>query len=365
MKTITLFICTLASGGAEHQMVLLANLLVEKGYKVEIVTFGDETDHYTISDLIERKRIAFGGSKLKKVLGIFLFFLKTKSDCIISYTQRANALMLPAMFLRPNINIIVGERNFTIGPSTNREKLLLNLLYKRANHIVPNSYSQANHIIEAKPILKDKVKVVINYTDLNEYKLSPMEVNKVLKIGIFCRYASQKNYERFLKAVSAVKERVDVSFEVHWYGHASKLGQVNPDYDRFSSLVNKLQLQKVVFPHDSIKNVSAIIPQFDVMCLPSLFEGFSNALSEYICCGRPVIASNISDNSLMVKDGINGYLFNPKDEKDIALALKRIISLSHEERLKMGQESRKIAESLFDKEIFIESYIKLIENNNR
>ena len=35
MKRVTLFIAALSSGGAEHQLTILANLLVERGYEVE------------------------------------------------------------------------------------------------------------------------------------------------------------------------------------------------------------------------------------------------------------------------------------------------------------------------------------------
>ena len=98
-----------------------------------------------------------------------------------------------------------------------------------------------------------------------------------------------------------------------------------------------------------------------MMCLPSLHEGFSNSISEYICCGRPVICSDVSDNSVMVHDGENGFLFDPLNVESIMEAFVRYFDISFEQRDKMGVRSREIAESLFDKDKFIESYIKLIE----
>ena len=99
----------------------------------------------------------------------------------------------------------------------------------------------------------------------------------------------------------------------------------------------------------------------DVMCLPSLFEGFSNSLSESICCGKPVLASNISDNPIIVRDGVNGFLFNPTDVDDMANSIKKMLDLSDDERIEMGNRSRSHALSLFNLEKFTNDYVEIIE----
>ena len=98
------------------------------------------------------------------------------------------------------------------------------------------------------------------------------------------------------------------------------------------------------------------------MCLPSLWEGFSNTLSEYICCGRPVIASDVADNGVMVKEGINGFLFNPTEVTEIVSCFENYFSLPDEKTDQMAHESRNIAEELFSKEKFANSYVQLIES---
>ena len=361
MKKITFFICTLSSGGAEHQMSILAKLLAEKGYDIEIVTFGDEPDHYPLTKKIKRTRIAPEKSRLRKALAIFKFFSLVKTDCIISFEQRNNAVMLPAMFFRPKIRVIAGERNCTMGVPDHIEMILFKFLYRRANWIVPNSYSQAKHIEHNYPSFYPKVHVIINYTNLDEYMVQPNENSDMVQIGVFCRYAPQKNYERFLSAIALLVKRGHTNFKVHWYGAMQKLGQANPDYVRFAQLVEEIGLQTYVYPLDSVTNVAQKIPRYDVLCIPSLYEGFSNSLSEYICCGRPVLASDVSDNVLMVHDGENGFLFNPENVEEITAAFKKMLSLSPEERYIMGVKSRKIAEELFNKDRFVDDYVNLIE----
>ena len=96
-------------------------------------------------------------------------------------------------------------------------------------------------------------------------------------------------------------------------------------------------------------------------CEPSLFEGFSNSISEAICCGMPVLASDVSDNGLMIKNGVNGFLFDPHNIHTIVESIVSFINLSEEEIYQMGIESRRIAEGLFDKGVFANGYIELID----
>ena len=74
-----------------------------------------------------------------------------------------------------------------------------------------------------------------------------------------------------------------------------------------------------------------------------------------------MLVSDVSDNGMMVEDGVNGYLFNPYDVQDMADAIEKMLKLSSKEREEMGKRSRKKAEELFDKEQFIGSYIDIIE----
>lgn len=127
-------------------------------------------------------------------------------------------------------------------------------------------------------------------------------------------------------------------------------------------MMKEYGLTDTIIIKDPTREVASLIPQYDVLCLPSLHEGFSNSISEYICCGRPVICSNVSDNPVMVKEGENGFLFDPTDASDIAEAFSRFFSLTKEMRTAMGRRSREIAEALFDKERFISAYIDLIES---
>lgn len=358
---IVFFINTLSSGGAEHQMSYLANFLDELGHNIRIVTFGDMPDHYPLNPSIERIRLAPHKSKIIKAFKIFLFFTKVKCDWVISFCQDNNLLSIPGLFFNPKRKLIVGERNCTLGGLTRLEKILFRGLYGRASFIVPNSHSQAAHIVKYVPELKNKIKVITNYTDTDRF------INKKRKddsgkktFCIFAKYAPQKNCFRFAEVLRILKsEGIDI--HVDWFGNKHLPGdKVNTYYMEFQEMIEKLGIQDMLTLRDKVNNVEEKMTQYDYFCLPSLFEGFSNALAEAICCGLPVLAGDVSDNGMMVEHGINGFLFNPLDTASMVDTFKSAIKLKDRDLDVMGRKSRDKACVLFNKEKFINSYLELI-----
>lgn len=362
MKSITCFIGALGGGGAEHQMTQLAEMLVEKGYTVSIATFLDIPDHYPLSQKVKRIRLAPEGTRFAKIRAIFRFFLSVKTDCVISYTQRANLLCLIPLLFRRKIKVIVGERNMSRGKQTKREKQLFNFLYNRADFIVPNSITQAKYIVGKKSKFESKVVPINNYTDINLFKASPLPLGSVLRIAIFARFQRQKNCLRFAEMLGLLKKCSTRRFEIDWYGRHDFDNPTLTDYfTRFEAKVKEEGIEDILHIKDPVKDVSHQLTNYDVVCLPSVLEGFSNSIAEGIASGKPMLVSDISDNSRMVRQGENGMLFNPFEVSDMLDVFKRFLALSDETLVQMGQRSREIAEELFDRDRFIQDYIRLIE----
>ncbi len=364
MKRVLFIGSGLASGGAEHQCAQLMNMLVDRGYDVTYASFSSVADHYYVRPSVNRVYLSADKSTPWKVLSVFFYLLKTKADVVFAYSQRMSVLSLPALLFRPRIKAISSERNFTISAPDSFEKILVKTgLYRRSNYIVPNNYSQGRYLSKVMPSIAKKIHVIPNYTDINTYKPSPLPNGPIIRIGVCCRFEGQKNFQRFVEMLGKVKQKGYSAFHVEWYGNHTFKNDWQIAY--FEEGINKIKqygLTDVITIHDATKEVPKLIRYFDAMCLPSLHEGFSNSISEYICCGRPVICSDVSDNSVMVHEGENGFLFNPLDVDDMCRAFVSLLNTSSEQRSEMGKRSREIAESLFDKESFINSYINLIEN---
>ena len=364
MKNIVFIGAGLASGGAEHQCTQLMNMLIENGYEVTYASFGEVLDHYEVSPKVKRVWLGKGKSTIRKIFEVEKYLFAVKADVIFAFSQRLSTLTLFPMLLRPRLKVISSERNYTIGAPDQYEKILTRTgIYRRANFIVPNNYSQGKYLAKKMPSIAKKIRVITNYTEVDTYAPTPLPCNDIPRIGIFCRFERQKNFHRFIDMLGTLKQRGGPAFHINWYGNHNFRTTVQKEY--FDEGLRKIQeygVEDYITIHEPTREVARLIPTFDVMCLPSLHEGFSNSISEYICCGRPVICSDVSDNSVMVHEGENGFLFNPLDVEDMSRAFTAYLKTSPLERMQMAAKSREIAESLFDKETFIQKYIDLIES---
>ncbi len=360
MSKISFIITSFSSGGAEHQLQELSNALVENGYEIEIATFADLSDHYELNDRILRTRIAQGKNKVIKLLALWKYLLTNKSDIIFSFGQREGILVSFPLYLT-NRSFFLGERNTDLKRLPWRKRLCLNLTYRRATRIIPNSHTQGEIIRRNFPSCSSKITVITNYTDIYKYKCANYQNHKSLNICIFARYTTQKNYERFAYAIKMLKEDASVEFHFDWYGSIyGNNHEVSTHYLQFQNLIKEFDIEKQITLHDAIHNVAEKMQDFDAFCLPSIFEGFSNSLSEAISCGLPCIVSDVSDNKIMVVDEENGFLFDPYNVESIKNALMRFICLPYEVRKSMAIKSRMNAEKLFDKNKFVRKYQELL-----
>lgn len=362
MKKICCFIGSLSSGGAEHQMCLLTSFLAEKGYDVTIITIDDVEDHYPLDIRVKRVRLAQGKSYIVKLLSFMSAALCVKADVVLTWGLSQNVFLLPPLLLRPDVSVICGERNFTAGRNSKWERILYAGLYIKSKYIVANSYSQTEYEKDKHPFFASRMKTITNYTEIDKYVYKQVKHSDEIRVGVVARCEEQKNVHRFLRALGNVKRLSNQPFHVDWYGNRHFNTQHQQKYyEDCLQIIKDNSLEGDVEFKDATTKVHEVISQYDVMCLPSLFEGFSNSLSEYICCGRPVLCSDVSDNHVMVHNGENGFLFDPLSEESIVESFLSFFKLSGEERDRMCNKSREIAELLFNKEKFVAEYIRCIE----
>ena len=253
--------------------------------------------------------------------------------------------------------LIVSERN-TTQVLTKREKLKF-WLYRRADYVVPNSYSQEAFIKNHYPTLGKKTVAITNFTDTEHFSPAGSAVNQVPVMLTVGRVAKQKNVLAYLEAVRMVKEKgVDVRFL--WYGNSQK-GE--DEYARqCKEAVMALGIADVFEFHPATSHILSVYQQCDIFCLPSLYEGFPNVLCEAMGCGKPVVCSRVCDNERIVNEGENGLLFNPQNVDDIAEKLERMMQMPKDQMEQWGRRSRELAEERFSEESFVNQYISLIES---
>jgi L-malate glycosyltransferase len=114
-------------------------------------------------------------------------------------------------------------------------------------------------------------------------------------------------------------------------------------------------------------DIPDILGGFDIYIHPSRREGLPVSAMEAAASRLPLIGSEAGGIPEIVRNGINGYLFNSEDYETLAYCLYIMIT-DKETRLKMSEESIRIAESEFNVDIqtnkMAELYLLFIRNKN-
>jgi 1,2-diacylglycerol 3-alpha-glucosyltransferase len=95
--------------------------------------------------------------------------------------------------------------------------------------------------------------------------------------------------------------------------------------------------------HKSVHEIADLYASAKCLVLPSTSEPWGLVVNEAMASGLPIIVSSkcgCADD--LVADGSNGFQFDPCDVADLCSKMERISLLSEQDRLVMGDHSRKI-----------------------
>lgn len=212
--------------------------------------------------------------------------------------------------------------------------------------VMPRSYSFQNmedvEVFEGLHILsRDKVVLTrgsgVNTTEYSEAPFPPKF--SFLFVG---RLVRGKGVLDYLEAARMVKKvhpevRFDLIGPFDSNPTALKINDIQPYIDEST----------VVF-HGKQSYVRSFQEASSAFVLPSYYgEGTPKSALEAMSTGRPLIVADAVGCREVVKDGVNGFLVPPQNPKAIAKAMMNLIEEPGLKE-KMGLESRRMAEEVFD-----------------
>lgn len=364
-KKILCLIDSLGMGGAERQMIGLAQVLKDKNYNVDLATYynvnsyAELINQYHLNPIIIHTK----NSKFLKLIAIGYFIYQKNYDVVIAYKNGPTVIGCLLRMLGLKFRLLVSERNTS--QSINFKERIKFWLYRKADWIVPNSHAQERFILKQFPSLASKTHVITNYTDIYQFYPNtnsiPLPPKKHIQVLTVARISPQKNILCYLQAAQKIC-RIIPNIRFLWVGNAHK-GQ--DAYEKeCKKEVEQLGLKDFFKFIPETLNIAEYYRKADIFCLPSLYEGYPNVICEAMSSGLPIAASDICDNSIIVEDTRNALLFNPTNVDSIVSTLITLCSKTSSELYKMGMSSRKIAENKFSQEAFATKYIELIDFGN-
>ncbi len=201
------------------------------------------------------------------------------------------------------------------------------------SHVIAVSEDERNHAID---LGLDPGHVHVCFNGISEEPVQELPDRTKLKIpadaiviGFVGRLAHQKAPERLLD----VALRLNLP-AVHWVMVGDgPLAKTLGARCRENGLASS-------FHWVGARNGHAMMRIFDVLALPSRYEGFAYVLIEALQCGLPIVVNDVGGARHAVRDGVNGFVCREGDLESFAAGIRRLVEDARL-RSEMSRESRK------------------------
>lgn len=189
------------------------------------------------------------------------------------------------------------------------EEKMVPVIYKNAEKIHAVSKSLADALIDLN--LSDTKPIAIpNVVDTDVFKYREKERSNTFRFIHISSLTNQKNPEGMLEAFSLVKKkRNDFALKI-----------IGPATEKFKNMIKHLSLDKEVIFMGEIPyaDVAKEISSSDAMVHFTRYETFGCVIAESLCCGVPVIVSNLDVTRELVTDRVTGLLVTESQVQDLA-----------------------------------------------
>ncbi len=325
----------LGRGGAENQILKLAISLMDDFdlSVVALVSGGGLVSEFLSAGIpVTELGMASGithPTNLKGYVKLIRLTRDFQPDLIHGWQFFGNfAAVLVAKILR--VPVITSKRGSNIA-FRERQLLVERLTYAGCQRVLTNSKLLAEEI-EALGTYADKIRVIPNGIDLEEYEVCPtgkgpwQDSGKVV-VGTVGRFVREKRYEDLL----LVARNLLLEFpELHfvWVGGRGSFEQIKTE-------IIELDLQDRITLTGEVEDVRPWLAQMDIFTLVSSQEGMPNVVMEAMASGKPIVATHVGGVPELVEDGENGFLVPAYNVDAISQRLKLLIQDS-DIRVKMG-----------------------------
>lgn len=370
----------------------LAQELIKNGHKVTMITsstkFTEKIKKINVDgiEVIYLKEDYDQNMTITRRLKAFLKFmykssrtgLKQKNIDLVIATSTPLTIGIPALVLKwlkkkpfvfevrdlwPEVPIQMGaiKNKWMIKATRSLEKLI----YKNASHVIALSPGMQDGVLKYLPL--DKTSMIPNMAKMDEFW--PREKNNLLaeKLGLkkdsfrlvhFGSLGLANGAHTIIESARLLKDHNDIEFLF--------VGGGSTERDLIDE-VQKHHLDNVKFLGKfPMKDVSEIVNFSDVsmisfLDLPILYTNSPNKLFDSLSAGKPIIVNSAGWTKAIAEDYHCGYYANPKHPQELAdkiLFLKSNPGIAAE----MGMNSRKLAETVYDKSILCKQFVEVIEN---
>jgi len=375
MKRILLLNTNLETGGAERQLVYLAQHLDRSQWSITLLLL--EGKGPFLQDIPNDVQVislskAYPTNPLGKVIWALRHTFAIRNllqanayDVVLTFLWFPTLLVALAVLgkrKRPKLvwsvqGDLVQDFRYKAF-SWIRRFLVKTFVPRKVDHYIAISNGVARSVYKTLSPPEGKVNVIHNAIDLQGIKQMAKEKTLVQKpLGSLWlisvgRLALQKGHKDLISAIAQVKNQLPTQLKLFILGEG-------PERKNLEALINSVELNHQVELVGLVRNPYVWLKKADLFVFPSRWEPFGIALAEAMALGLPVIATETDGAKDMVEPKVDGVLV-PIGDIDALSGAILDLARSPERRMILGSNAQKKAQQ-FDISIIIPEYEQVLK----
>lgn len=327
-------------GGAEKQLIELANQMAEVGHTVNLLLVSEDRISYQISEKVVLHSLMKAERKNKVITILNRRYLlikklkELKSDVVVNFNFQSAYLL--TLRKHPEIGKIIyaergdpGDKEYggTLG-------LVRNLVLHKIDGYVFQSEGARDYFEDN--YVKSHSIIIPNACFLGKQVKSLNRTKRIVNVG---RLSEQKNQHLLIRAFSEISSQFpDYTLEIYGDGELK---------DNLLSVISNYKLSSKIKLKGTTKDITNAIRNASLFVLSSDFEGVPNALIEAMALGIPCISTDCKPGGArtLINNNINGLITPIGDSESLSNAMAFMLNNPHKAE-EMATNAQIIAEEL-------------------
>ena len=308
------------AGGAERQIILLANEMTYRNHEVHLIILCDNKAPYPIENtvIIHNLSNVEKGNKLdifRRYLSLRKVIKTIKPDITINYNFQGVYFSL-LIGKKYTGKVLYSERG---DPYDKEYSGLLGVIRYFSVKIIDAFVFQSEGARDFFKIKETQRAIIIHNSvtvSPNKYPIVKHRDNRIVSVG---RLHPQKNQMLLIDSFSKIADKYpNLNLEIYGDGELKKTLQ---------DKINNLHLQHRVNLLPSRKDIFDCIRTARLFVLTSDYEGMPNSLMEAMALGLPCISTDCRPGGAktLIENGVNGFIVPLRDSNAIASKIEYLI----------------------------------------
>lgn len=359
----------------------LINHLIAKGYLIEIISpndlYSDKLRElgFIVHDIKMASSNISPFTDLVSIFNYAFLLIRIKPDYYLGFTAKPNIYggYIAALLGSRVVNNIAGlGRTFSNkGVLQSVMQFMYRIGLSKSYHVFFQNKDDLA-LFERNDLLGKGTRSILPGSGVNTHRFNPKnpqhhtssltstDVNGSLKAKFTFLFSArlllEKGIREYIHAAREVcREFQCIEFQVLGK-HTGSAAEIPMDE------LEKACSEGVIKYLGTTDDVVSVLHGVDCFVLPSYYrEGVPRSLLEAGSCGLPLITTDSVGCRETVIDGVNGFLVMPQNYVSLTDAIKKMISLSHDDVRLMGEASRKYMINNFSEDLVFEKYEQVLQ----